>query len=276
MLKRIASAAAAASLLFAGAAYAGPVFLTGHDADFHAQGQHSGEAQLEIALRFVTNDTFDDGSTKFLWVESFLPATSGHRVGFNGLDEVGVTSANVDWVNAAGFATVDLSDYSAIVVASTFGGMLTSAETNALNARSTDIATFVNAGGGLAAFAECGAGFSDCDSSNVVPGTVLYGFVPVGAVASSTAPPYTLTPYGLSLGLTSADVNDCCTHNSFASAAGLNVVDFDSNGNPTTLAGIVQIRDGGFQGVPEPSTWALMILGFAGAGFVLRRRPLAA
>ncbi|MBX3484058.1 PEPxxWA-CTERM sorting domain-containing protein [Phenylobacterium sp.] len=37
--------------------------------------------------------------------------------------------------------------------------------------------------------------------------------------------------------------------------------------------------DGAFlpnQGVPEPSTWALMILGFGAAGAMLRRRPLRA
>ena len=273
MLKHIASVAAALTLALGGTAYAGPVFLTGHDPDFHAQGQHSGESQLEIALNFVTNGTFDDGFTKFLWVESNNPVLGGHRRGHLGLDDVGVTTANYDVVDGAGFGAVDLTDYSAIVVASTFGGMLTSAEINALIARQMDIAGFVNAGGGLAAFAECGAGFADCDPTNVAVPTTLYGFVPVGAVASSTAPPYTLTAYGVSLGFTTADVNDCCTHNSFASAAGLNVVDFDSNGNPTTLAGIVRIGDGGFmQGVPEPATWALMILGFGTSGVMLRRR----
>lgn len=267
--------AAFAAFSWASVAVAGPVFLTGHDPDFHAQVQQSGKNQLTVALNFVTNGTYNDGTTKFLWVESYNAADGAHLVGFNGLAAIGVGSGNVDRADAAQFALVNLADYSAIVVASTFGGMLTDAEINALITRKTDIANFVNAGGGLAAFAECGFGFADCNTSNVLSTTQLYGFVPVGAVAASTSPPYTLTPYGLSLGLTSTDVNDCCTHNSFGGSAGLNIVDTDRNGNPTTLAGIVRIGDGGFNGVPEPATWAMMLVGFSAAGSMIRRRRKA-
>lgn len=40
----------------------------------------------------------------------------------------------------------------------------------------------------------------------------------------------------------------------------------------TTLDGVGQIRIGGVGGVPEPSAWALMILGFGGVGATLRKR----
>ncbi len=106
----------------------------------------------------------------------------------------------------------------------------------------------------------------------MLPSTPLFGFVPIGVSSAQTTTPYTVTAYGASLGLTNADVNDCCTHNSFASAAGLNVVDTDGFGNPTTLAGDVRIGGGGFTGVPEPGAWALMIAGFGLAGAALRRR----
>jgi hypothetical protein len=273
MKRAFAVASALGALCIASQAHAGNVFLTGHDPDFHAQDEVSGQHELAVALKYVTGGSYNDGSTKFLWVESFNSPDGAHRVGFNGLATIGVGASNVDWVDAAGFATADLSDYSAVVVASSFGGMLTDAEIDGLVARKSAIADFVNAGGGLAAFAECGPTFgANCNASNVTASTPLFGFVPVSASAVATLPPYTLTPFGLSLGLVPTDVNDCCTHNSFGGPAGLQIVDTDQNGVPTTLAGSVRITDNGFRGVPEPATWALLIAGFGAVGAAVRRR----
>jgi hypothetical protein len=271
-MKRLISLAAACALLAsAGAANAGHVFLTGHDPDFHAQGQPDGEVQLNVALNYVTGGTYNDGSTKFLWVESDLTPDGNHRVGFDGLSFIGVGAGNVDRVNAAGFATADLNDYSAIVVASSFGGMLTSAEINAMIARSADIASFINAGHGLAAFAECFQ-TSACIGSNLADPTTPFGYLPITVTSVDTTAPYHVTPFGASLGLTDDIVSDCCTHNSFSAIGGLNVVDLDPNNTPTTLAGDVQVGPGGLHGVPEPSIWAMMLLGFGGLGAMLRRR----
>jgi hypothetical protein len=268
----ISIAAACAALVAAGAANAGNVYLTGHDPDFHAAfGQVDGQIQLMTALKFVTGNTYKDGTTKFLWVESNLAPTSGHTVGFTGLSTVGVGSGNVDRVDAAGFATVNLSNYSAIVVASSFGGMLTSNEINAMIARSTDIANFINAGHGLAAFAECFQ-TSACDGSNTVIPTTPFGYLPITVTSVDTVAPYHVTAYGASLGLTDAVVSDCCTHNSFSAIGGLNVVDLDLHNVATTLAGNVTVGDGGLSGAPEPSSWAMLILGFGGVGALIRTR----
>lgn len=279
MKRLISIAAACAAFAVAGAANAGNVYLTGHDPDFHsAAGQPDGKIQLKTALNFVTGGTYNDGSTKFLWVESNLAATGGHLVGFNGLSTVGVGAGNVDRVDAAGFAGVNLSNYSAIVVASSFGGMLTSAEINAMIARSTDIANFINAGHGLAAFAECFQ-TSACDGSNTVVPTTPFGYLPITVTSVDTVAPYHVTAYGASLGLTDAVVSDCCTHNSFGAIGGLNIVDLDQNNVATTLAGNVTVGAGGLTGTPEPSTWAMLIVGFGGAGAMIRanrRRRLVA
>jgi hypothetical protein len=272
-MKRLLSIAAACAVLAtAGTANAGKVYLTGHDPDFHAQGQADGQAQLNVALNYVTGGTYNDGSTKFLWVESFNAATSGHRVGFDGLSFIGVGAGNVDRVDATGFATADLSKYSAIVVASSFGGMLTSAEINAMIARSSDIAGFINSGHGLAAFAECAPSSGVCDASNISAGTDLFGYLPITVTSVDTVAPYHVTALGASLGLTDAVVSDCCTHNSFSETGGLGIVDLDLNNVATTLAGDVKVGSGGFIGTPEPDTWAMLLLGFAGMGAVLRRR----
>jgi hypothetical protein len=89
--------------------------------------------------------------------------------------------------------------------------------------------------------------------------------------STATTAPYHVTPFGAGLGLTDADVNDP-THNSFAAVGGLNIVDTDAAGIPTTLAGIVNVGGGGFTPAPEPATLCLLSAGLLGlAGFRRRR-----
>ncbi len=151
---------AAAIQLVAGPLWAGPIFLTGHDADHHAPDS-TGAANLLLAgLNYVTGGTYDDGAaTKFLWVESRIAPPAGHEAGEGGLTAIGLTlGTNYDRVNAAELATVNLSPYTAIAVASSFGGLLTRAELDGLIGRSADVAAFINGGGGLMALSECVCG----------------------------------------------------------------------------------------------------------------------
>src|SRR5262249_50268480 len=87
-----------------------------------------------------------------------------------------------------------------------------------------EIENFINAGGGLLALAECGIGFPNCQSDLITSNTSLFAYLPVTVSSVATTPPYTVTPFGASLGLTDADVNDP-THNSFGLIGGLNIVD---------------------------------------------------
>ena len=252
-------------------AEAGNIYITGHDPDFHAQGQVSGQTQLRVGLNFVTNGTFDDGLQKFLWVESRLAPPAGFRLGELGLGTIGLTlGVNYDRANAAELAAVNFAAYSAIVVASSFGGMLTKAEIDALIARKEDIKTFVNAGGGVFAMSECFPTSGFCLSNNVDASTALFGFLPVSVTSVDTEAPYKVTAFGSSLGLTDADVSDCCTHNSFGNIAGLTIVDTDNNGVPTTLAGNVRITDV-FEPVPAPASLLLLAIGVVAAGLSRRR-----
>jgi hypothetical protein len=275
---RIALAGMLVALLLPATTFGGPIFLTGHDPDFHSQGQPDAAEFFTTALNYVMNGTLNDNVHKLLWVESKIAPNSGHVTGANSLPIIGLTAGiDYDWVDAAGFATANLANYAAIGVASTFGGMLTSAELNALIARSADIAAFVNGGNGIFASAECNANQCGGADNLTVPHGAFYSFLPVVASSVANADPYTLTAFGNAFGFTAegkAYINECCTHNSFGLTGGLNVIDFDSAGHPTTLAGVFTIDDGGFHPVPEPATMSLFGIGLAGYAFkrVRRRR----
>jgi len=110
------------------------------------------------------------GVNKFLFVESTISVPGGHVVGKTGIVASGyVEGVNFDSYNASTLnaALNNLgTTYSAIVVASDFGGILTQAELNILNNRANDIITFLNNGGGLFAMAESngGAGLTPTDN----------------------------------------------------------------------------------------------------------------
>ena len=224
----------------------GDIFLTGHDPDFHAQGEAGAKNLLDVGLSFATGGTHDDGNnpnTKFLWVESRIAPPSGHLIGENGLIAIGLAlGVDYDRANAAELPAVNFSNYTAIAVASAFGGLLTRAELDALIARKADIQNYINNGGGLFASAECDGSFGSCGVNLLGTSPDLYGYLPVNVSPIFAALPYTETAFGLSLGLVNSDLQSP-THNSFADASGLNIVDNDSAGNPTTLAGHVLVGE---------------------------------
>lgn len=249
--------------------HAGPIFLTGHDPDFHAQSG-AGADLLTVGIQYAASGNAFDTTKKFLWVESNPGSVpGGHLRGVNGLISIGLTAGvHFDAVDAAGLAGVNFSDYEAIAIASSFGGLLSRAELDGLIARESDIAAFINAGGGLFASAECYPCGANLLGGSTAPD--LFGYLPVSVTSIGANPPFTVTAFGTGLGLSDADVNDP-THNSFGLVGGLNVVDRDSSGNATTLAGIVSVRDGGFSTVPEPATLALLGMGLLMLAMTRRR-----
>lgn len=262
-------------------ATSGAIFLTGHDPDFHSVSGNTGGAHSinDVAIDFILNPAFNPfvagGVSKFLFVESNIAAPGGHIPGVSGITASGyVAGTDFEHHDAAMLGSeLDLlgTKYAGIVVASDFGGLLTQAELDILNARSSDIISFLNDGGGIYAMAESNGG------AHLTPGGGQFGFLPF--VVSSTAfdqaeSNVALTPFGLGLGLSTSDVNGNFSHNIFTSTGGLQVVDRDARGNILTLAGRGLIDpDTGIGGtVPLPATMPLLFAGVAALALLRRRR----
>jgi hypothetical protein len=259
------------------------IFLTGHDPDFHATSSSpenpAGAQNInQVAIEFITDSTvnpFAVTGSKFIFVEStpIVVVPGGHKRGVNGIVASGYTlGVDFDLHSASTLsAALDLlgTVYSAIVVASDFGGILTQAELDILNARSDDIIDFLNDGGGLYAMAESNGG------AGLTPDGGHFEFLPF--VVSSTAfdqteTGITVTSFGASLGLTNADVNGNFSHNIFLGSFGLQIVDVDQFGNTLSLAGRGLIDPGSGLVVVEPTTLALLGIALAGLGFSRRKR----
>lgn len=254
-------------------ASAASLFLTGHDPDFHASSSTGAVNINQAAIGFIMDPTFNlavsGGASKFLFVESRIATPGGHRIGKNGIVASGYTEGtHFDHVDAGTLnAALDMlgTTYGGIVVASDFGGLLTQAELDILNARSTDIIDFLNVqNGGLYAMAQSNNG------AGLTPGGGHFGFLPF--VVSSTGlnqseAGTTVTAFGAALGLTNADVSANFSHNIFNDTFGLNVVDRDRAGQILTLAGRGIIDPGG--GVnPVPLPAAAWLFGSALIGLV--------
>src|SRR4051812_14807338 len=106
--------------LLATQAHAGPIFITGHDPDYHSQEPSAGAQNfLSTALNYVMGGKLNDNIHKFLWVESSSAPLGGHVTGYNSLGLLGLTAGqDYDVVDAVGLATAVFTNYTAIAVAS--------------------------------------------------------------------------------------------------------------------------------------------------------------
>ena len=258
---------AAILLVLPSRALAGSIFITGHDPIWHSGigGNFVGAKNLATAgIEFARNGS----ALPFLFIESNDPVPAGNAytepflmsaLGYAAGDFVAMDAAAL--AALADFRTA-LDSYSAIVVASDHGGMLSADELLFLNGHTTDIIDYLNDGGGLYAEAESNA-------AGMIGATPRFGFLPFLVSSSDFQSPETgnvVTAFGASLGLGNSDVNGNFSHNFFSSTGGMIPVDL-FNGNqsiPLSLAFRGQIdEEGTIPEVPEPASMTLLVTGLA-------------
>lgn len=226
-------------------AYAGSVFATCHDPDFHvaenAYNPAGARRIIQVAVSYILDPAYNPFAStaprKFLFVESKIPVPGGHLRGKNGIVLSGYAEgADFEHHDAATLAA-ELSllgvKYASLVVASDFGGTLTQAELDILNANLAGITAFLNAGGGVFAMAET-------NYTGLTPGGQHWNFLPMSIssfIVSEWEIGFSVTPFGASLGLTDADVNGNFCHCAFNPVQGLMAVDLHPLGHIMTLAG---------------------------------------
>lgn len=235
-------------VLPASAAQAGKLIVTGHDSDLHCSGGSQCHF-VEVATNYVRSGA-PDPTKPVLVLDNDAANSPGEYDFAEALDNAfgpGVVPRVVMEPQSAAWASEPLTvdRYSAILVASDYNcggcdlnpppqaGESETADSDAINARKSDIEAFFNAGGGV--FANAGDIHGDGDASTGPD--VFYNFVPLPVGGVQVSPPFCLTPDGAALGFedppdgsaepggcpdpakragTRDDINCCATHNSFA------------------------------------------------------------
>ena len=273
--KRVASrllvaAAAVAAFAFAGAAHAGKIYISGQDSDDSGHVSTAFGAQL---LSFI-NTGNTNGGTNILILGGDVAGTS--RGSINSWNIGGITLTQA--ADAAAIGTANLSAFAGILIPSAVtqtGGGISQAELNAINARSADIATFVNGGGNLLAFTEAGL-------------SGAFGWFPLGALSITNASygAVAQTPALAAAGFTAtnAELAGDLFHNVFTGPAGFfglsvlatNNVAGATFGQAAILGGgtttqICSTPPCGTE-IPEPGMLSLFGAGLLGMLAISRRR----
>lgn len=244
-------------------AHAGRAIVTGHDADLHCAGSTS-PVENQCHYFKVAVDYLRAGSPKPVLVLDRGDLDVGKALDL--AYGIGMVPRTVVDPRSPEFKTtaITVTNFSAVIVASdtTCGGCDlneygSTPDSDAINARAGDFATFYNDGGGI--FALSGATHGDGND----PTDSYYRFLPITVGGVAVTQPFTLTAEGKALGFTDGtggtpdDVNCCATHNSFElppPGGALKVAETDSTGKAETLFAEGSISGGAFTPTAPPKT----------------------
>lgn len=269
--------------LMSGRACAGNIVLTGHDDDFHDRfdgpslvGSQPG-IQLAQMLSFARGGAPNSALPVLIFDQGGLEMQTSVNGILGAANEVTIQPTAP--LTAAQVASIDVKNYSAIVIASaqSCGGcdMTVGAYNNIYTpAGVTAIQNFINAGGGIVQM----TGGTSASSR-----AAAYAYLPKTAGVAAGFPPstgYVQTAQGAAIPIDA--VNGDATHNLF-NAPGTGgtspaYVEFETlgvGGAPVTI-GILGAKVGAttiVSSTPEPATIGLAVMGLAGlAGYGIRNR----
>lgn len=190
------------------AAQAGPITLMGIDAEDGGPGEHGPISVYQNVVNDGVLANVTNGGSGILVIGGGKSPTDEVTVFWNAIDTA--TPGSVTYVNGAGnISSRSFAGFAMIAVVSsvsqTPSGGLTEAESVALNGRQGEIATFVNAGGGL-------MGLSQTRLANP------YAYLPDAGQFSFNFPPQyadiTATAEGSAVGINDA-LDVCCWHDEY-------------------------------------------------------------
>ena len=229
-------------------AFAGRLFVTGHDADAHCSSADIPQGQCHFVATAVSyvRAAAPNPSRPLLLLDCTAERALQTAINTGLGPQSGITMCPSKTL-AFKSERLTTDRYSAIIVGSS-GDMLnintrqTTPDSVAVNARSSDIASFFNEGGGVLAF----AGDFNADGDDANGPETYYRFLPIPLGGKDVSAPFTLTPAGIALGFqdsrngigTFDDINCCPTHNSFQEpppGSALQVAERDSVGAPEAL-----------------------------------------
>ncbi len=257
-----------AAIALSSPAMAGPFIIDGTDADDHgfanAGGNQDGWLYIQKALTNISTASdltrlqknvaiLGASSTALTAAQSAINAIGG---GWTFTSYVGGAGVNNFFANTSGSSVLYIASDG--VSGGTFGDIAT-----ALTANATNINNFVGSGGGLFSMGQSYGWLSALIPTLTVSGESLTG-INLTAAGSAAFP-----------GLVNQDLSSGPYHYRFNNVGALPILGVGSQTNSAIILGssggsITNPTPPG--GVPEPSTWAMLILGFGAVGATLRRR----